>query len=177
MTASDERRMRMAAILAQFAELWDKQLTESLLNIYIAALEDLAIEDIEDAARDALRDSSYFPKPVDLRRLVGATDQDGAEQAWGALQNLVRTTGLYGSPKWGEAFLTKRVVTLLYGSWGALCQRLPNANAGRTYETAKQEFTAAWLAELRAQRNYDRELAERAQRPQVTEGSDERQAD
>lgn len=63
-------RTRFGLAIAVMAETFDKDVREGMVEGYFAALEDLSIEAVENACRVACRESEFFPRPVQLRRIA-----------------------------------------------------------------------------------------------------------
>jgi hypothetical protein len=72
MTAATDRREALGRALAMLAEVFGESLTPARLAVYDQALDDLAAPDIKTACDRALRECKYFPRPAELRELVGA---------------------------------------------------------------------------------------------------------
>lgn len=60
-------RPRFAACLASLAEVFQRDVSESLATVYFDALSDLPLEEVGVAVRRAHRECRWFPKPAELR--------------------------------------------------------------------------------------------------------------
>ena len=70
-------RQRFITVLGALAATFGKAIDPALIEGYWMGLGDIEIGAFETAARSAIRKLEFFPKPVELRRLSGAS---GPEQ-------------------------------------------------------------------------------------------------
>lgn len=119
---------RFAKVMAALGETFNETISDVRTEVYFAALEDLAIADVETAAKNHIRVGRFFPKPVELREWVTGTDEDQALDAWHGVLREVRRTGYTGQPALPEA--TFAAIHRVWGSWVALCQSLPADGPG-----------------------------------------------
>lgn len=75
-------RKEFDKIMVMIAEMFDKDLSKGLLDLYYHALKDLRLEDIKQATNTLLQTMTFFPKPVDFRNALGGNIEDRATQAW-----------------------------------------------------------------------------------------------
>src|SRR3954452_23842091 len=116
-------------MLFAMGEVYNEPVSEARAEMCCRALEDLPFESVEAVARRHLQASPFFPKPADLRRVIEAPVDnrqidDEAEMAWTWLLREVRRVGYIGTPTWPDD-ITQRGAEGLFGSWRALCERLP----------------------------------------------------
>ncbi len=121
MTESD--KPRLARVLAVLAETFNETVSEIRAEGYLMGLVDLSIEQVEAAAKAALKSSKFFPRPAELRELAVGSVEDHAEAAWSKLLGEVRRVGAYGAPKLPDE--CRDVMVRLWGTWGHLCATLP----------------------------------------------------
>lgn len=57
-------------MLAMFAECYRQEVSRGLLAIYVDALDGLTAQEVETAAKRAMRELKWFPKPAELRELA-----------------------------------------------------------------------------------------------------------
>jgi len=62
----------VAKMLAVFAELFPRPITEQTAKVYEMALSDLTDDQLQYATAKLVRDCTFFPKPVEIREAVGA---------------------------------------------------------------------------------------------------------
>ncbi len=63
-------RERFSVVLATLGEVYGKEITEVMAEAYWRALRDCPLEAIEAAAIAHIRESRWFPKPVELLEAV-----------------------------------------------------------------------------------------------------------
>jgi len=69
-----EDRDRFIRVLAGLCVAFNRENSEILLDVYWEALDDLSIEALERAAREAVRESKFMPPPAELRDRTGANN-------------------------------------------------------------------------------------------------------
>lgn len=68
-------RREIAKMLAVFAELYPRPITEQTAGVYEMALSDLTDEQVQIATATLVRTATFFPKPAEIRKAVGANTQ------------------------------------------------------------------------------------------------------
>lgn len=64
---TDDDRKAFAGLMARLATVYRETLSDALLEAYFEALRDYELEFLEPAAARHIRESKWFPKPVELR--------------------------------------------------------------------------------------------------------------
>jgi hypothetical protein len=118
-------RARFAEALHVLAETFNEPVSSVRAEAYFDALSDLELWQIERAVRLALKASTWFPKPVELRALVEGTTEERADTAWGEVIQQIRSVGYVGRPRFSDP-ATFTAIEALWGGWSQLCQTLPN---------------------------------------------------
>jgi hypothetical protein len=121
-TEGEEREF--VRVLYAIGELYNETVSTMRAEMFCQALEDLPFQSVASAARTHLKRSHFFPKPADLRELVEGTSEDEAALGWQWLVREVRRVGYLGTPVWPNE-VTQHAAEGLFGSWRALCERLP----------------------------------------------------
>lgn len=125
MTQVDAERFSIA-ILA-LGEALGEQVSEPRLKAYFAALSDLSIEQVEEAAGRLLRTARFFPKPVDFREAVQLSTQDRAELAWRTFSRLCVEEGVYPSLQVADSALGFAISQ--FGGWQESARRIADSSA------------------------------------------------
>lgn len=114
-------RNRLVQTLVGVYGFYDRELTEFALRIWLDALADRPIEDVERAFAAHLRDPQagrFCPKPADiLGQLLGSVE-DAATMQWTLVLLAARSGGGFTADM-TEA--TRQAVHSL-GGWGAICR-------------------------------------------------------
>lgn len=122
MTTRD--REAFGKFMFALGEAFGEEISAARIEIYFAALGDLALDDIRRSATTHVRESKFFPKVAELREAAAGSVTDRAELAWLELVRQVRRVGAYGRPTFSDPAIERAAVEL-YGGWGELCRRLP----------------------------------------------------
>jgi len=139
---------RIASALLGLGEVFDKQLSETLVDLYVKALDGLTAEQIEQAAGKAITSCKWFPKPVELRELAGGTEQASLEdlaevQADIAVEAIDRV-GPYRSITFEDP-VTTAVIRQRFGGWENWCCQPPGE-----IKWSRKDFVKAYLAYSRS---------------------------
>lgn len=147
---TDADRQAFAELMLGLGETFGEPVSDARMEIYFAALADLELADVRVAATAAVRGSSFFPRPAEIRELIAGKAEDRAEFAWLALVKIVRGFGYYREPErsdWPDEQL-RRAALELFGGWKSLCAQLPAAGTPEFLGTAKQ-FKSLYAAAAR----------------------------
>lgn len=115
--------VRLANALKALGETFNEPVSDVRAEAYLFALEDLTIDDVEYACRQAIKYGKFFPRPVELREAIEGSQGDRAQTAWMELVGEIRRVGWYGTPRLTAT--TYATMEGLWGSWAYLCQTLP----------------------------------------------------
>lgn len=66
---------QLLATLKVFAETWNRELTDLLIDVYAKALNDLTNEQLIIATGRVMRECSFFPAPAEIRKRAGLVTQ------------------------------------------------------------------------------------------------------
>ncbi len=127
--------------MVAMGELYDKELSPVLVNLYWTALKEFSDDDVSHAFEVAMMTLKWFPKPSELREIITGNASEQAHCAWAdVIKGLERGAGhrLIESNK-----LAPEIETLVseLGGWRLL--------AGMTYrdlEFLKKDFVELYQA-------------------------------
>lgn len=119
------RDMMMAA-----GEVYGREITKPLLQMYFAALAPASIEQVQAAMMAHMQNpdsGQFFPKPADIiKQMTGTTKQqeaaieDRASLAWACVERDIRRIGSYGTLKLEDKQGMAAVKAM--GGWQSICQ-------------------------------------------------------
>lgn len=124
MSWTNAQQREFGVMLLAMGELFETPVSPVRAEMFCGAVEDLPFTAVRDAAAAHVRTSTFFPKPADLRRFVEGDVEDQAALAWQYVLREVRRVGYLGTPEWPSE-VAQRAAEGLFGSWRALCERLP----------------------------------------------------
>jgi len=116
--------------MAGLAELFDKNLSQTLSDIYWAALKDFSDEQCKNAFNKAMVQCKFFPKPVELIEMVsGALGklEDIALLQADIVVNTIKIVGGYQSVLFKDG-VTNAVIQNCFGGWMKICTELMESN-------------------------------------------------
>lgn len=107
--------------ISGLSELFDKQMTDVLLDIYYRALEDLSDDDFNRAMRQVVMTKTFhkMPLPAEIREIVQGNPDDDAIRAFDTFMRGKSRTGPYVSVIFED--LTIHAVVMAFGGWNDIC--------------------------------------------------------
>ena len=111
------RRLNLVMII------YDKKLAPEVLTIYFDALKNFELSQIVVALAQYTQDAEkgmFAPKPADIFRLIGGTQTDQANVAWGQLYRAISEIGAYQDVIFDDACIHAAVRDL--GGWTHICE-------------------------------------------------------
>lgn len=101
-------------------ELYDREMSALLQNVYWKALEPYTDEQCERAFNTVLVKTKFFPKPAEIVQEIEGNIEDLATNAWLAVQKTVRRVGTYQSVKFDDPVIHSVIESM--GGWIELGQ-------------------------------------------------------
>jgi hypothetical protein len=99
---TDADREGFARVLALLSEAFSEEVSTTRAEAYFVALRDLELAQLQSMIERALRECKFFPRPVELRELIGDGTPD-AGAMYAALIQAKRKAGWeHGVPSGGE---------------------------------------------------------------------------
>jgi len=115
--------VRFKAKMAALGELYGKECTKTLADMYWAALKDFSDEEVHRAIESGILVWTCFGRLPTPAEIVGQITRDGADHAlsaWEQLQEGVHRAGTYQSVHFEDGKIA-RVIQLM-GGWETVCQ-------------------------------------------------------
>ena len=138
---NDSDKKAFAELMVGNGEMYSKQVSKSLMQIYFDTLINYSVDDLRIGFSKHSLDSkngSFFPKPADIVRHLQTNEintEDKALLAWNQIIREMRVTGAYGSLKLDDKQALAAIKAV--HSWKDLCA-LPESDL----TWAKKEFIA-----------------------------------
>ena len=129
-----QQKLRFAAVIEQLGVIYGKEIDEVLLRAYWAALRDVSIDDLENAAYSHIALEKWFPKPCELRH-VDATAV--SYRAWDTAITAAERVGAYKSVDFEDGAINATIRFM--GGWRQFCGMKPEDEHWR-----RQEFLQAY---------------------------------
>jgi hypothetical protein len=79
----------LAEYMAMFGEVYDKEITKTLIKAYWACLAGFTDEQVEDAFKEAVTSLKFFPKPAELISIITRKSNSNTLDAWNAWGEVV----------------------------------------------------------------------------------------
>ena len=125
-------------IIGGLAEAFGVKITAMRIKLYARALEDVTLEDVKTACMKALRESTFFPVPAELRKYVTPSGEDAALIAWSGFASAASSIGSWRTLQVDDGAAAEALVAV-FGSWPHYCSLPEVAVASR-----RAEFIAAY---------------------------------
>jgi hypothetical protein len=135
------RENGISAAVTMLAEAFGRTVTVVTFRAYIAGLEGLTVEQIEQGVNRALKTCKFMPAPSELRELAGdLKGQDRAVKAWMALELAIVRQGAYRTVDFDDPVINATVRSL--GGWERVC-----TTDAKEFDTfTRQKFIAAYTS-------------------------------
>ena len=145
---NDKERLRLKNALMVCAELFNRNLSEGVLEIYISSLKSYPIDKVLSALKSCTQEISYMPTIADiLPRIEKKADPDAlSELAWSYCLDVIEKCGVYESFTFKDKAIRKALSLMDYEM---LC-----ACGRNEIHWKKKEFTESYKAFLKIN-NYD----------------------
>lgn len=144
--------------LYALGEVFGRQLTETVINVYFKTFADFTIEEFESACYKAINECKFFPKPVELRQLIEGSADERAQAAWTFIEDLRAKVGYYSSV-WIEDAALSQALADTFGGWISFCDSMHqvfDSESGRQIAGYSDEMKRAKQKEFII--NYNRAL-------------------
>ena len=138
---------RFSKMISVLEVTFDKELSQEAKDAYWIALEDLPIESLERAGKQAMRECAFFPKPAELRKRVEGTPEDAATKAWTDLQSAYRRAGFWTSVLFADGAIAA-AIEYVFGTW-SLCSEQLNTLSPEMLRAKQKEFCDAYRRAVR----------------------------
>lgn len=113
--------LKFQSLMAAMSELYGKEVTQGLMDLYWSALSEFTDEQVGRAIESGIRKWKCFgrlPSPAEIIDEIGG-GEDKALVAWEMLQQAVSRAGAYQSVRFEDPKIS-RVIKIL-GGWEAVC--------------------------------------------------------
>ena len=115
-------RPKFLECISALASAFGKEPTEAMLQGYWLGLQDLELADLQSSVTRSIRESEWFPKPIELRRFAGVmSHSERAVIAWSAVTKAVGSKGSYASVDFDDPIVNATLRNM--GGWEELCKK------------------------------------------------------
>ena len=132
---------RFSIAMCALGEVFNRELTEPLIQIYFRAMNGLSIEDFERACYSAINECKFFPKPVELREMLDGSRDDQATAAWELACEANYKTGGYQSVYFEDGSIGSAVMTV-FQTWHDMAESLTTLSPEMIASKRKEFFSA-----------------------------------
>lgn len=123
----DEDADSFANLIEGLGLTFDKEVPDSLCEIYFRALARFTIEQVDQAVARAITTCRFFPRPAELIELIEGAPTDEGLAAWVLLQDARARVGYFNSIWFDDAALSQALLDT-FGGWVAMCDQLHVVN-------------------------------------------------
>lgn len=78
---------KFKTILISMAELYGKEVSGSVGQIYWTSLKEFSDEEVTQAFQQAVNTLKFFPKPAEIREIIQGSSVEQAHEAWGRVMH------------------------------------------------------------------------------------------
>ena len=137
MNASDKRDFK--DVLTATMDLYGKELSIPVLQLWFAALEQFSIEEVRAGLSRYVRSTesgTFPPKPADVIRMIEGSAGDRGLIAWGKVNETIARAGGYQSVCFDDPIIHCVIEDM--GGWPKLCATSPDEIHFRSADFAKR---------------------------------------
>ena len=116
----NERETKFFEYMALLGEIFDRKISQVLIEAYFKALKDIPSDLVFQAFEHAIAHCRFFPKPAELRQLALGKDEDSALLAWVIVEKAIRHVGAYDSVRFNDPIIHSAIEGM--GGWVKLCE-------------------------------------------------------
>lgn len=138
---------RFSDLLGGLAEALDAPLSVVRIEGYFAALRDMDIDSVASAIGSAMRNSTFFPKPAELRAFIEGSAEDKANQAWETVMDALKHGGFWNSVAFRDGAIGQ-TINSVFGGWVACSEALHNLS-DEMITAKRKEFMGAYRNAVR----------------------------
>ena len=140
----DSDRKDFLQVFMPLVEVWDREMSSALIELYFRALEPWPLEQVKAAIVRSLRECRFFPKPAEIVEQIqaagGRLEDVALTEAHKVLEAVARHGG--GVSVCFDNPCTQAVIHAQFGGWVLLCDTLTEAER----KWFLRDFTAAYQA-------------------------------
>ena len=128
-------RKSFMEVLISTGELYEKHISDTLLELYFNILKPYSIEAIKGGIAGHIRDKKagqFFPKPADIIRAVEGLDDVLAMSKWCEVRKAIQSVGAYQSIKFDDPVIMTCIDRM--GGWVAVASVLTSEIGYREQE-------------------------------------------
>ncbi len=147
---NNDEKLRIKNALMVCAELFNRNLSEGVLEIYISSLKEYPIDNVLHALKSCTQEISYMPTIADiLKKVKNKTDiHVMAELAWSYVLNVIDVCGIYESFTFKDKAIRKAISLIDYDVELCGCNRTET-------HWKKRDFIESYKVFAESNGNYD----------------------
>jgi hypothetical protein len=151
---TEQDRKAFDAALMGLAVIFDKTLSDQILDAYFSALARFDWERVNRGLNAALTACKFFPKPVELIELIEGSQDDHSAKAWQLLMEALEKGGYYNSLFVEDQALAAAIRKTFTG-WMDLANEIPSPSDSM-YASLFNRFRANYGMAKRSNEQVDR---------------------
>ena len=147
---NNDEKLRIKNALMVCAELFNRNLSEGVLEIYISSLKEYPIDNVLHALKSCTQEISYMPTIADiLKKVKNKTDiHVMAELAWSYVLDVIDVCGIYESFTFKDKAIRKAISLIDYDVELCMCNRTET-------HWKKRDFIESYKVFAESNGNYD----------------------
>jgi hypothetical protein len=147
---NNDEKLRIKNALMVCAELFNRNLSEGVLEIYISSLKEYPIDNVLHALKSCTQEISYMPTIADiLKKVKNKTDiHVMAELAWSYVLDVIDVCGIYESFTFKDKAIRKAISLIDYDVELCMCNRAET-------HWKKRDFIESYKVFAESNGNYD----------------------
>ena len=132
-----ENKKRFSSMMASLTEIFDKEITRGLSEIYWQTLKPFSDKECEKAFSAIISTCKFFPKPAEFIEILKGSQQESATIAWLKVDKAVRRIGVEASVQFNDPVIHSTIEAM--GGWEKLGDALE-----RDWKWVRKEFESLY---------------------------------
>jgi hypothetical protein len=122
---TDGDRPEFLKIVTAMSEMYQRDCSAAVIDLYFQALSDLAIEQVEAAVVSLLKTAKFMPRPAEIREIIEGPPPktSPAERAWVRLLEMTKACYECNRVECDDPALAK-ALKVVFGFWDAAARKL-----------------------------------------------------
>ena len=139
------KREALTEILVAFGELHQREISPMLVTVFLDALGNFSIEELQAAGRRLLASEEFFPKPIKFIEAIQGSVEDRGAIAWNLLVEALRKYSAWDSLEITDDPAFVYALEQVFGSWIRCGDSLPDA-ADPMFASLRKQFMGSYRA-------------------------------
>jgi hypothetical protein len=128
-------------LVSGLSEIFGKEISDNVCELYFRALADLSIEQVEHAVNVTAATCKFFPKPAELREIIEGKPDDQSVIAWEVVLDAYKKANYYRSILFEDGAIGS-AINAVFGGWPQCSDSLAHLSDEMVTSKRKEFYTS-----------------------------------